>query len=233
MSDFIWFLLNILRTNRQNKTKFCIHIIIDKIYNGILSRCFSQICNRVTALNSRQNLVFTQYLENELTEWNHIFVHIFIDKIYVGIVNRCFSQICNRVTAFDPRQNLNFAQYLENEWTEFNQSLYIHWEDLRWDCKASVFENLQQSYNPWLTPEFGLCSISWEYINRIKPNFVYSSSLTRSRSGLLCTISFSNRVMPLYIFVLWKRYGGATVRSSDNSGFCLDSLHSCRQQGHA
>ena len=27
----IWFLLNILKTNRPIKTKFCIHIIIDKI----------------------------------------------------------------------------------------------------------------------------------------------------------------------------------------------------------
>ena len=30
----IEFLLNILKTNRQIKTKFCIHIIIDKIYIG-------------------------------------------------------------------------------------------------------------------------------------------------------------------------------------------------------
>ena len=28
----IWFLLNILKTNSPIKTKFCIHIIIDKIY---------------------------------------------------------------------------------------------------------------------------------------------------------------------------------------------------------
>ena len=29
---------------------------------------FWQICNRVTALDLRQNLVFAQYLENELTD---------------------------------------------------------------------------------------------------------------------------------------------------------------------
>ena len=34
------FLLNILKTNRPIKTKFCIHIIIDKIYFGIVNRCF-------------------------------------------------------------------------------------------------------------------------------------------------------------------------------------------------
>ena len=45
------FLLNILRTNRPLKTKFCIHIFIDKIYFGIVNRCFSQIGKRVTALN--------------------------------------------------------------------------------------------------------------------------------------------------------------------------------------
>ena len=44
-------LLNILRTNVQILTKFCIHIIIDKIYVGIVNRCFAQICNRVTAVD--------------------------------------------------------------------------------------------------------------------------------------------------------------------------------------
>ena len=39
----IEFLLNILKTNRPTKTKFCINIIIDKIYFGIVNRCFSQI----------------------------------------------------------------------------------------------------------------------------------------------------------------------------------------------
>ena len=64
----IEFLLNILKTIRAIKTKICIHIIIDKIYFGIVNCCFSQIGKRVTALDLCQNLVFTQYLENELTE---------------------------------------------------------------------------------------------------------------------------------------------------------------------
>ena len=38
----IEFLLNILKTNRPIKTKFCINIIIDKIYFCIVNRCFSQ-----------------------------------------------------------------------------------------------------------------------------------------------------------------------------------------------
>ena len=47
----IEFLFNILKTNRPIKSKFCKHIIIDKIYFGIVNRCFSQIGNRVTALD--------------------------------------------------------------------------------------------------------------------------------------------------------------------------------------
>ena len=47
----IEFLLNILKTNKLIKTKFCMHIIIDKIYIGNVNHCFSQICNRVTALD--------------------------------------------------------------------------------------------------------------------------------------------------------------------------------------
>ena len=47
----IEFLLNIFKTNRQIKTKICIHNIIDKIYVDIINHCFSQICNRVEALD--------------------------------------------------------------------------------------------------------------------------------------------------------------------------------------
>ena len=47
----IEFLLNILKTNRPIKTKFYIHLIIDKIYVGDVNHCFSQICIRVTALD--------------------------------------------------------------------------------------------------------------------------------------------------------------------------------------
>ena len=45
------FLFNIFKTNRPIKTKFCKHIIINKIYFGIVNRCFLQIGKRVTALD--------------------------------------------------------------------------------------------------------------------------------------------------------------------------------------
>ena len=47
----IKFLLNILKTNLPIKTKFCIHIIIDKVYVGNVNHCLSQFCNRVTAFD--------------------------------------------------------------------------------------------------------------------------------------------------------------------------------------
>ena len=67
-----WFLLNILRMDGQNLSKFCIHIIIDKIYIAIVKRHFSQICNRVTALDRCQKSVFAKYLENGWTEFEQI-----------------------------------------------------------------------------------------------------------------------------------------------------------------
>ena len=51
------------------------HIIIDKIYVGIVNHHFSQICNRVMALDLLQNSVFVQYFENEWTEFDQIFVY--------------------------------------------------------------------------------------------------------------------------------------------------------------
>ena len=46
----IEFLLNILKTNKQIETKSCIHIIIDKIYVGIVNLCFSQIATELVPL---------------------------------------------------------------------------------------------------------------------------------------------------------------------------------------
>ena len=46
----IKFLLNILKTNRPIKTKFCIHIIIDKIYVGIVNLCFCKFATELLSL---------------------------------------------------------------------------------------------------------------------------------------------------------------------------------------
>ena len=46
----IEFLLNILKTNRPIKTKFCLHIIIDKIYVGNLIIVFPKFATELRPL---------------------------------------------------------------------------------------------------------------------------------------------------------------------------------------
>ena len=61
----IWFLLNILRINKQNSTKFCIHIVIDKIYVVILKRLFFAILQQGYGPWLTPEFGFALYLENE------------------------------------------------------------------------------------------------------------------------------------------------------------------------
>ena len=48
----------------MNETKFCIHIIIDKIYVGIVMHHFLQICYSY-GVDLHQNLDYAQYPENK------------------------------------------------------------------------------------------------------------------------------------------------------------------------
>ena len=91
----ISFFLNNFRTIRQNLTKFCMHINIDKIYVGIVMHHFSQICNWVVALIDARIPFFLNILRKNWQISTKICIHINIDKIYFGIVKRQFSQICN------------------------------------------------------------------------------------------------------------------------------------------
>ena len=56
---------------------------------------------------------------------------------------------------------------------------------------------LYQSDGPWCAPKFRFRSISWELIDRISPNFIYASILTRSSLGLLHVI------FRLFVQELW------------------------------
>ena len=49
-----------------------------------------------------------------------------------------------------------------NELTEFDQILHV--PVLGWNCYASIFANLLQSYGSWLSSAFLFRSISWERI---------------------------------------------------------------------
>ena len=66
-----------------------------------------------------------------------------------------------------------------------NFIMHSYWQDLAWDCYASFFLHLHQSYCPLFTPKFRFRSISWEQNDRISPNFIYAFILTRSSVGVL------------------------------------------------
>ena len=96
MSNFFIFFLDILRMDWQNLTKFCIHIIIDKA----LAVNVLQICNSVTALDFEKFLVFVQYLENGLKEFNQIlYTHYHWQYLFLVFYIVIFSQIWNGLTA--------------------------------------------------------------------------------------------------------------------------------------
>ena len=61
----IAFLLNILKTNRTIKTKFCIHIIIDKTYVGNVNHFFRKFATELRPLIDVRIWYFAQYLENK------------------------------------------------------------------------------------------------------------------------------------------------------------------------
>ena len=58
------------------------------------------------------------------------------------------------------------------------------------------FVNFQQSYGPWSTSEFCLCSISCELIYGFRSKFVYALLLTRGRFG------WSNNIFHLFLWPL-------------------------------
>ena len=84
--------------------------------------------------------------------------------------------------------------------SEFNEILYVHlyWHVLAWDFYATFFGYLCWSYGPWFTPKFHFCSLSWQQIDRLAPNFIYAFTLTRSSLGLL------HIIFCIFILKLWS-----------------------------
>ena len=116
----------------QNLTKFWIHFIIDKIYVCIVNCHFSQICNRVTALDWCQKFFLLNILRMDGQNLTKFCIHIIINKIYVGKVKRHF--FANLQWSYGPwlMSEIVFLLNSLNECTESNQILYIHyhWHDL-------------------------------------------------------------------------------------------------------
>ena len=96
----IRFLINILRKEEQNSTKFCIHINIDKIYVGIVNAHFHKFATELRPLiDVRIQFLFSILIMNgqNLTKFC---MDIIIKNIYVGIVKGHFLQSCITVTEY-------------------------------------------------------------------------------------------------------------------------------------
>ena len=87
--------------NEQNLTKFCIYIIIDKIYFRIVKHHFRKFAKEVQPLIDFRILFLLNILRMNGLNLTKFCIHIIIDKIYVRIVKHHFSQICKGVTALD------------------------------------------------------------------------------------------------------------------------------------
>ena len=127
----------------QNLTKFCIHIIIDKIYVGKVKSHFSQICNGVMALDWCQKLVFAQYLDNEYTEFNQI-LYIHYHWHDLSTISSSNSVLLLNISLFsdsamaglwsDPLTILVFAGNKNNHWVSHEFKI---WPDQTMLCGVS------------------------------------------------------------------------------------------------
>ena len=77
----IEFLLNNLKTNRPIKTKFCIHIIIDKIYFGIVNLFFRKLATELRPLIDVRIWFLLNILRTNRQIETKLHIHIIIDKI--------------------------------------------------------------------------------------------------------------------------------------------------------
>ena len=87
--------------NGQNLTKFSIHMIIDKVYIGIVNHIFRKFVTELRPLIDARIPFLFNILRMSRMNLINFCIHVIIDKICVGIVNGQFSQICNRVTALE------------------------------------------------------------------------------------------------------------------------------------
>ena len=77
----IEFLFNILKTNRPIKTKFCIHIIINKIYFGIVNHFFRKLATELRPFIDVNIWFLLNILRTNRQIETKFCIHIISDKI--------------------------------------------------------------------------------------------------------------------------------------------------------
>ena len=103
--------------NKRIEAKFCIHIIIDKIYVGIVKRIFCKFATELRPVIDVRIWFLLNILRINGQNLTKFCIDIIIDKNYFGIVKHHVLKFCNRAAALDLCQHLVFTQYLKNEWT--------------------------------------------------------------------------------------------------------------------
>ena len=86
----ISFPLNIMTMNGHNLTKFCIHIIIDKVFLGIVKRHFCKFATELRPLIDARISFPLNILRRNGQNLTKLCIYISIEKILFGIVNRHF-----------------------------------------------------------------------------------------------------------------------------------------------
>ena len=76
-----WAFAQYLKMNGQNLAKFYIHFINDKKYVCTVQGHFSQICNRVTALDGCQKLFLNNILRMDGQNLTKFCIHIIIGNV--------------------------------------------------------------------------------------------------------------------------------------------------------
>ena len=113
-----WFLLNILRMDGQNLTKFCIHIIKKKwqdLYCYCKASFFCKFATELQPLIDVRNWFLAQYLENGWTEFDQILYTLYHwQDLCLYCKGSFFYKFATELQPLIDVRNCFFVQYLEN-----------------------------------------------------------------------------------------------------------------------
>ena len=134
----------------------------------------------VTVLERCQKLFFAQNLENGWTEFNQI-LYTHLQDLYCYCYASFFANLQELQPLIDVRNCflLNILRMDGQNLTKFCIHLII--DKIYVYIVKGLFYKFATELQPLIDVRNCFCSISWEWIDRIHPNFVYTLSWTRSR----------------------------------------------------
>ena len=140
------------------------------------------------ALDIRQNILSAQYLENKLTDFHQIlYMHSYWQDLSWDCYKSFFVHLYQSYSLwFTPKLCFRTLSWEQNDRISPNFYICIHSDKIYIRIVAYHFFHIwTRVMAPWFLPIFWFCSISWEPLDRISPNFIYAFIFTRSSLGLL------------------------------------------------